>query len=103
MNQPGTESAWPILEPDDPPLDFTRENAVYEKERERLLREHLGKIALIHEDEFIGVFPTVDAALREGYRRFGLVKMMLKKIGDAELPEYIAHVDVNHPSVRKLD
>jgi hypothetical protein len=60
MSQPSTESAWPVLEPDDPPLDFTRENAVYEK-------------------------------------------VMLKKIGDAEVPEYIAHVDVNHPSFRKLD
>jgi hypothetical protein len=98
-----TETAWPILGPDDPPLDFTREEAAYEKERERLLREHRGKIALVHEDEVVGVFATADEALLEGYRRFGLVKMVLKEIRDEDVPEYVAHVDINHPSFRKLD
>jgi hypothetical protein len=102
MSQQDTNNAWPILEEDDPPLDLTRENAAYEKERERLVREHLGKIALIHEDELVGVFATVDEALEEGYRRFGLVKMMLREIGDTDLPEYIASVDITHPSFRKL-
>lgn len=103
MSQQDTNNAWPILDEDDPPIDFTRENAVYEKERERLLREHLGKIALIREDELVGVFPTADEALHEGYRRFGLVKIMLKEIRGSDLPDYIGHVDIPHPSFRKLD
>jgi hypothetical protein len=103
MNQQGTGNEWPVLEPDDPPLDLSRENAAYEKVREQLLRHHLGKIALIHGDEVAGVFPTVDEALLEGYRRFGLVRMVLKQIGDAEGPEYIGPVDINHPSFKKLE
>jgi hypothetical protein len=98
-----THTEWPTLGEDDPPVDFTRENAAYEKERDRLIREHRGKIALVHEDEVVGVFATPGEAMLEGYRRFGLVKMMLKEIGDWELPEYIANVDINHPSFRKLD
>ncbi len=103
MNISETSQAWPKLAPSDRPLDLAREEAAYEKERDRLIREHDGKIALIHEDEVVGAFPTVDEALLEGYRRFGLVKMVLKRIGDSETPEYISHVDVHHPSFRKTE
>jgi hypothetical protein len=98
-----TQDEWPTLDPGDPPLDFTRENAAYEKERERLLREHRGKIALVHQDELVGVFATAGEAMLEGYRRFGLTKMMLKEICDSNSPDYVGHVDVDHPSFRKLD
>lgn len=103
MIRPQTDTEWPVLGPDDPPVDFTRENAAYEKERERLVRDHLGKIALVHQDEIVGAFATVGEALLEGYRRFGLVKMMLKEIVKSEAPEYIPHVDINHPSFKRLD
>ena len=103
MSQADTSTEWPVFGPDDPPLDFGRENVAFEKERARPQREHLGKIALIHENEVIGVFASSDEALREGYRRFGLVKMVLKEIRNADLPEFITHVDVNHPSFQRLD
>ena|SRR5581483_5564634 len=102
MSLPDTSTAWPVLAPNEPPLDFTRENAAYEKERQRLTREYCGKVALVHEDEVVGVFATADEALLEGYRRFGLVKMLLKQICDPELPEYVSHVDTQHPSFRKV-
>ena len=101
--KPTLQNEWPTLEPEDPPLDFSRENAAYEKERERLLREHRGKIALVHEDEVVGAFATAGEATLEGYRRFGLAKMMLKEICDADTPEYVGHVDVEHPSFRRRD
>jgi hypothetical protein len=103
MNKTEASNEWPVLGPDDPPLDWTRENAAYEKERERLVREHCGKIALIHDDQFVGVFPNVDEALFEGCRRFGLVKMMFKEIRASEAPELISHIDINHPSFQRLD
>jgi len=103
MNQLEPEDPWPVLEENDPPLDLTREMAAYERERERLLREHRGKIALIHQDEVVGVFATLEEALLEGYRRFGFVRMMFPKIGDPEGPEFIPHVDINHPSFRRRD
>jgi hypothetical protein len=104
MDQPRALDPWPHLEEDDPPLDLTRENAAYAKERERLLREHRGKIALVVGDEVAGVFDGVDEALLEGYRRFGLVRMVVREIrDDDDVPEYISNVDINHPSVKRLD
>lgn len=94
---------WPVLEENDPPLDLTRENAAFERERERLVRDHLGKIALIHGDEVVGVFPTADEALLEGYRRFGLARLIGRLITEKDEPEFISHVDLNHPSVRRID
>ncbi|HEV3257238.1 MAG TPA: hypothetical protein VG013_10190 [Gemmataceae bacterium] len=93
---------WPVLGDNDPPLDTSRENAAYERERERLVRDHRGKIALIRKDEVVGVFATADEALLEGYRRFGLVKMVLRPIDD-DGPDFISHVDIKHPSIKKLD
>ena len=102
MSQADTSTEWPVLRPNDPPLDLTRENAAFARERERLLREHRGKIALIHGDEVVGVFASPDEALLEGYRRFGLVRMVLMEIGGPEGPEFISRVDINHPSFQRL-
>jgi hypothetical protein len=103
MDQPRALDPWPHLEEDDPPLDLTRENAAYAKERERLLREHRGKIALIVGDEVVGVFAGVDEAMLEGCRRFGDVRMVSRLIEEDNGPEYISNVDINHPSVRRID
>jgi hypothetical protein len=104
MSEPKALPDWLTIRPDDPPQDFTRENAAYEREQERLVRDHLGKIALVHEDEVVGAFDTADEALLEGYRRFGLVRMMFKEIRDpAEPPDFISLVDINHPSFQRLD
>jgi hypothetical protein len=103
MKQHQTGSEWPVLEPDDPPLDLSRETAAYEKVRHQLLQDHRGKIALIHGDEVVGVFSTVNDALLEGYRRFGYVRMVAREIRDDEEVEYIGPVDIHHPSFKKLD
>jgi hypothetical protein len=101
MNPPDSSNGRPIFRPDDPPTDFSRELAAYEKERERLVRDHLGKIALVHQDEVIGAFPTADEAYLEGFRRFGDVKMMFKEIRDPDDPDFISLVDINHPSFQR--
>ncbi len=44
-----------------------------------------------------------DEAFLEGFRRFGLVKMMLKEIRDPDPPDFVSLVDIDHPSVQKLD
>ncbi len=64
---------------------------------------HLGKVALIHDDEVVGAFITLDEALEEGFRRFGMVRMVFREIRLSEEPEFIPHVDVNHPCCRRLD
>lgn len=61
---------------------FARELATYERHRAALERDHMGKAALIRGDELIGVFKDFDAAVDEGFRRFGLEKFMAYEIGD---------------------
>jgi hypothetical protein len=94
---------WPRYEETDPPLDLTRENAAFERERARLVRDHLGHIALIHADDVVGAYPTLDEALTEGFNRFGLARLICRVITERDEPEFISHVDLEHPSVRRID
>jgi hypothetical protein len=103
MKTEETKDEWPVVGENDPPPDLSREEAAYQRERERLVRDHLGKIALIRFDEVVGVFDDVDAAVLEGYRRFGWGRMIFREITALDEPEFIPHVDVNHPSFRRLD
>ena len=75
---------------DDPYVDFSREEAAYERERARLVIEHLGRIALIHGDDVVGVFSTIDQAIWQGYQRFGNDQTMLKEIRDPEQARFHA-------------
>lgn len=94
----------PVLGPNDPPSDFSRELAAYAKAENRLVREHLGWWALVYGDEVVGAFRTVGEACEEGYRRFGDVKVMVKEVRDPnEPPDFMPLIDINHPSVRRLD
>src|SRR5438093_13526038 len=90
-------SAFP--RPEDPPRDWTREEAAYAGERE-WLREYLGKFVVVHQDEIFGPFDTLGEALMEGHRRFGDVQMQFREIETEEGPDFVSVVDVNHPSVR---
>ena len=103
MNIQEIKDEWPVLEENDPPLDLTRENAAFERERARLVRDHLGQIALIHGDEVVGVFPTADEALTEGYRRFGLVRLIGRLITEKDDPIFVPYADLDHPSLGRID
>jgi hypothetical protein len=92
---------WPVLEENDPPHDLTRENAAFERERARLVRDHLGGIALIHFDEVVGAFATLSEAQREASRRFGVnARVVFRPITEKDEPLWISNVDYNHPSIR---
>jgi hypothetical protein len=94
---------WPHLEENDPPLDLSREEAAFERVRERLVREHLGQIALIHGDDVSGAYATFGEAFTEGFRRFGYVRFICRPITEKDEPQFIPHVDINHPSFRRTD
>jgi hypothetical protein len=98
-----TKDEWLVLEENDPPPDLSREDAAFERERARLVRDHLGQVALIHGDEVVGAFPTLYEAETEGYRRFGNARLICRPITERDEPEFIPHVDINHPSVLRLD
>jgi hypothetical protein len=92
---------WPVLEENDPPLDLSREEAAFERERARLVRDHLGHVALIRGDEVVGAFPTADEAITEGHRRFGLTRFVCRPITETDEPEWMPYVDITHPSLGK--
>jgi hypothetical protein len=100
MNSAGITNEPEVLGPEDPPIDFTQELAAFELQREQLVRNHLGKIALVHGDEVVGAFASAGEAMREGFRRFGYVRMMLKEIRDPDPPDFISIVDCHHPSFK---
>jgi hypothetical protein len=102
MNEIITGTEPPPVGPDDPPIDFSRELAAYERERDRLVREHLGWIALVHGNEVVGAFRTADEAILEAFRRFGTHQVMLKEIRDPDLPDFVPLADTEHPGFRKV-
>jgi hypothetical protein len=89
--------------PDDPPRDWDREEAAYVRERDRLVRDHLGEFIVVHQDELYGPFKNFDDAIMKGYARFGDAPFILKEIQPEEPPPFVGIVDVKHPSIKLLD
>ena len=102
MSQANVRNGLVVLGPDDPPVDFSREQATYDRELERLVREHLGKIALVHGDQLVGVFCTADEAMLEAFRRFGTDQVMVTEIEEPDVPAYMPLADLTHPSIERI-
>jgi hypothetical protein len=94
---------WIRVAEDGSSPDLSREEAAYQREREWLVRDHLGKIAVIRFDEIVGVFDNLDDAITECCRRFGRKRMIFREITAHDEPEYIGNIDANHPSARRID
>jgi hypothetical protein len=65
------------------------EIAYYEKHKEQLLAKHAGQIVLVKGEALIGVFNTIDEALTEGARRFGLQSMLVRQVTPVEKFVYV--------------
>jgi hypothetical protein len=61
----------------------------YEKNRERLVSEHKGEYVLIHGEEVVGAYESKMDAIRLGYKKFGNVPFLVKRIVEIETPEYL--------------
>ena len=94
---------WLVLGENDPPPDFSREEAAFERERARLVRDHLGKIALVRFDEVVGVYDDIDQATLAAHERFGWKRMMFREITERDEPDYIGNMNPNHPCTPPLD
>lgn len=69
----------------EPPL--RQELETFDAHRAELLGRAAGKFALVHEDQVIGIFDTEADAIRDGYRQFGNVPFLVKKIEPVDIPE----------------
>jgi hypothetical protein len=60
--------------------ELADEMATYQERLPDLLRDRPGDFVLIKGREVAGVFPDRSAALRDGYRRFGVVPFLVRQI-----------------------
>ena len=52
-----------------------------------LLSQHLGQFVVVKDDELIGAFNTIEEALAEGARRFGLKPFLVRQVSAANEKE----------------
>jgi hypothetical protein len=73
---------WPI----EPEKNELEQESAYYHEHLPEWSEQEGQHILIHGQEHFGFFPTRNAALEEGFRRFGHVPILVKQIQRDEKP-----------------
>jgi hypothetical protein len=65
-------------------MPLENELATFERLKVELLKNHKGKFALIHADEFVGSFDTPDAAYQKGVELYGKEPFLVKRIAEQE-------------------
>ena len=60
-----------------------KEREYFDKHKDEFVAEHLGKFVLIKDNKLVGVFSTIDEALSEGARQFGLTSFLVREITTA--------------------
>jgi hypothetical protein len=103
MGNQEPKDEWIRVAEDGSSPDLSREEATYQREKEWLVRDHLGKIAVIRFDEVVGVYDDLNEAIVDACQRFGRRRMIFREITAHDEPEYIGNIDPNHPSFRRID
>ena len=63
--------------------ELTKEIAAYERMRNELETDHLGKWALVHDEGLVGLYATFEEAAAEAVRQFGRGPYLIREIGAA--------------------
>ena len=71
---------------------LAEEIATYGHHLPQLLREEAGRFVLIKGADVLGTFPNRSEALREGYRRLGVVPFLVRQVADPEPVVYLPNV-----------
>ena len=64
-----------------------KELEAYQAQKSELLGNSKGKFALVKNEQVIDVFDSQTDAIRQGYKQFGNVPFLVKKIEEIEVPE----------------
>jgi hypothetical protein len=73
---------------------IAEEIATYRARLSEMVREHEGEFVLIKGNEVVGFFADDSLAIREGYRRFGVVPLLVKQVKAHERVVYIPNVEL---------
>ena len=65
--------------------ELTKEIAAYERMRNELETDHLGKWVLVHDEELIGIYATFEEAAEEAVQKFGRGPYLIREIGAAPI------------------
>ena len=64
-----------------------KERKYFSEHLAELISQHSGKFVVIRDDELIGTFNTIEDALAEGARRFGLTPFLVRQVTAAEVKQ----------------
>ena len=59
-----------------------KEREFFDRKKADLINEHLGKFVLIKESKLIGVFNTIEDAMSEGARLYGLSPFLVRHVNN---------------------
>lgn len=65
------------------------ERKFFEQHRLEWMKDSPGKFVLVKNEELVGTFDTLQAALTEGARRFGTESFLVRQVEEAEQLVYI--------------
>ena len=85
-----TGALYPDLMADTGDFPLQRELETFEAHRAELLGQAPGKFALVHDGQVVDVFDAEADGIREGYRQFGNVPFLVKKIEPVDIPQRFA-------------
>lgn len=67
---------------------LAEELATFEAHRSELLGSAENRFALVHHSEVVGTYDTELDAITEGYRRFGNVPFLVKRVAAFDVPAH---------------
>jgi hypothetical protein len=67
--------------PRDLMAEIDTEITAYEKMREQLETEHMGKWVLLHQEKLVNIYDSFDAAAEDAVRQFGRGPYLIRQIG----------------------
>ena len=62
-----------------------REIAAYEARQDEMEREHMGKWVVFHDQQFIGVYDSFEAAAEDAMERFGYGPYLIREVGASRI------------------